>query len=802
MMITPEQNQTTIAQHAAAAKLQAGPLCDIGTRISKQFDEVPCKGTTTDYDADLKHCKIQCDNGDEEEMDKNDMNTHKIEDETEPCSGLPPSHHTHKETLQLEMTLDMFGPSTTVTIPVTNNQHLGFTFHKGKPSPTIEICKGRTPADSTRHWQSRFRHGTMRAINGVHTFTIRQFEEEIDNIQKQNKRQCHMTIAHEEVKNLHTAEGVPQSHFDQLNAIAHHLHAVKNNTESWTSSQPCPVEEDAAHCATINGTLPVKLTRRIVMKQPDWDLWEQSEFKQHDACKAQNMFGEPIPPPQPTTDKTGKRIEATMLPFVWTCLHKDGNKQKARGTCNGGKQCGKAVTLAHTHASCVEQPAARLFHALAALEGMTIPGADASNAFAEAPAPVSPLHMKIDEQFNNWWTKHKGRKPLPKGWVLPVKHALQGHLESPRLWEMHVNKTLKKLNFKNATHERNMHSTTIKGHKVLFLQEVDNFSAACTEESTCPEVIKETGKHLSVPLHLLGRREKFNGVDASQTQDYVKMSCQTHPNKVLDNHQWQKTTTQHNPVPMRDESECQTELETATPPTPAEARAPQKAHFNHRQAIGEATHAMVTCRPDMSHAVIKLSQHLINPLATHCQAVRHLFIHSALTKDQGMHYWQKTPREDLPHIPHDTAMTDTSRLLTFPDKTHDNVHSCVDSDWGDDKAHRRSATGMAHMMAGGVTACKSKFQATVALSSTEAEFTAAAEAGKTVLHLQSILQELGHTQHSPTTLHIDNQGALFMADVEQPTRRTRHMDTMNFTMQQWTKEECMTLEPILTENNA
>ena len=153
-------------------------------------------------------------------------------------------------------------------------------------------------------------------------------------------------------------------------------------------------------------------------------------------------------------------------------------------------------------------------------------------------------------------------------------------------------------------------------------------------------------------------------------------------------------------------------------------------------------------------------------------------------------------------MPHDTATTDTSQLLTFPDKTHNDVHSCVNSDWGDDKAHRRSVTGMAHMMAGGVMACKSKFQATVALSSTEAEFTAAAEAGKTILYLRSILQELGYNQHSPTTLYIDNRGALFMANAEQPTRRTRHMDTKNFAMQQWTKEEQMTLEPISTENNA
>ena len=106
------------------------------------------------------------------------------------------------------------------------------------------------------------------------------------------------------------------------------------------------------------------------------------------------------------------------------------------------------------------------------------------------------------------------------------------------------------------------------------------------------------------------------------------------------------------------------------------------------------------------------------------------------------------------------------------------------------------------MLAGGVTACESKFQATVALSSTKAEFTAAAKAGKTTLYLRSIPQELGYAQHTPTTLCIDDRGALFMANAEQPTRRTRHMDTKNFAMQHWTKEEHMMLKPIATQDNA
>ena len=102
--------------------------------------------------------------------------------------------------------------------------------------------------------------------------------------------------------------------------------------------------------------MPVKLTCTIVQQQPDWEQWEKSEFRQHDAYKAQDMFGQLMPPPKQYINS--KQLDITILPFVWTYLYKDGNIQKAQGTCNGCKRYGKAVTLAHTYASCIQQPAA------------------------------------------------------------------------------------------------------------------------------------------------------------------------------------------------------------------------------------------------------------------------------------------------------------------------------------------------------------------------------------------------------------------------------------------------------------
>ena len=114
------------------------------------------------------------------------------------------------------------------------------------------------------------------------------------------------------------------------------------------------------------------------------------------------MFRDPIPHPPPKKDKNETLTRPTILPFVWTYLFKDGTTPKARGTCNGGKRYGRAITMAHTYASCAEQPASRIFWSLAALNGMTVIGADVGNAFAESDPPADPLFMSIDDQIQRW----------------------------------------------------------------------------------------------------------------------------------------------------------------------------------------------------------------------------------------------------------------------------------------------------------------------------------------------------------------------------------------------------------------
>ena len=76
---------------------------------------------------------------------------------------------------------------------------------------------------------------------------------------------------------------------------------------------------------------------------------------------------------------------------------------------------------------------------------------------------------------------------------------------------------------------------------------------------------------------------------------------------------------------MRNDNVFQSALETAIPPAdPCKRKELQDAHFNYRQVIGEAIYAMVTCRPDISFAVIKLSQSSANPSEIHYKTAHQL----------------------------------------------------------------------------------------------------------------------------------------------------------------------------------
>ena len=106
---------------------------------------------------------------------------------------------------------------------------------------------------------------------------------------------------------------------------------------------------------------------------------------------------------------------------------------------------------------------------------------------------------------------------------------MQGHPESSRLWEKHIDSIIKDvLQFRPTTQEPCLYVGEIDGTRVLFLRQVDDFSVACQNARIADIVWDMLDSALSIPLKRMGLVTLFNGMDITQTRHYVKIHCTTY----------------------------------------------------------------------------------------------------------------------------------------------------------------------------------------------------------------------------------------------------------------------------------
>jgi hypothetical protein len=112
----------------------------------------------------------------------------------------------------------------------------------------------------------------------------------------------------------------------------------------------------------------------------------------------------------------------------------------------------------------------------------------------------------------------------------------------------------------------------------------------------------------------------------------------------------------------------------------------------------------------------------------------------------------------LPDLPLPTINSNAQDLLLDNRPEHEASIAVAygDSDWATCVKTRRSFSGICIQLAGGTIAYKTKFQPTVALSSTEAEFMAACDVGRMSLYIRSILWDLDIPQEAATIAFEDN----------------------------------------------
>lgn len=121
-----------------------------------------------------------------------------------------------------------------------------------------------------------------------------------------------------------------------------------------------------------------------------------------------------------------------------------------------------------------------------------------------------------------------------------------------------------------------------------------------------------------------------------------------------------------------------------------------------------------------------------------------------------------------------------------------------DSDYAGDLDSRRSTTGFVFKFRGSVLSWGSARQATVAMSTCEAEYIALAEAFKEGLWISRLLSKLGQNFDGGFIIYCDHRGAVALAANSGHHKRTKHIDVRYHAVREAVEAGPLSVQPIST----
>lgn len=170
----------------------------------------------------------------------------------------------------------------------------------------------------------------------------------------------------------------------------------------------------------------------------------------------------------------------------------------------------------------------------------------------------------------------------------------------------------------------------------------------------------------------------------------------------------------------------------------------------YRELVGGLIYlANATC-PDIAFAANTLSRFCSNPGRTHWQLAKRVLRYLKGTSHYGIRYV----------------------------KNGENLTAYKDSDWAGDIDDRKSCTGNIVVLANGPISWKSEKQASVALSTMEAEYAALVEVSREIVYLKRLLMHMGFEKYVKDSIRIycDNQSVIELSKNAVFHKQSKHID--------------------------
>jgi len=316
-----------------------------------------------------------------------------------------------------------------------------------------------------------------------------------------------------------------------------------------------------------------------------------------------------------------------------------------------------------------------------------------------------------------------------------------------------------------AGFEKSMWTVTIDGARILLETHIDDFVIACANRKILDGFrarLLDTfeGTYEGKLQHCLGC-EVTRDIDKGTT--YLS---QTHyAEEILHTYNFCNATPRFTPMQPSthlNKDDCDKN------PVP-------DFHRRYCGIVGRLGYDLVTMtRPDLAWAYSELSKYVQFPGKSHMLAAEHVLCYLQGTWNQTIRY----SRDSL--------------------ETPNVLWGWVDADWSGDTDTRRSHTGYILTMNAGPISWKSRLQDNVSLSTSEAEFVTASQAGQEAIYLRETLTDFGFSQTKATLLYEDNLACIAMSEILVRRKFSRHIDIRKYYVRELVLNGFFKLVPLRT----
>ncbi|QRW15624.1 Gag-Pol polyprotein/retrotransposon [Rhizoctonia solani] len=342
------------------------------------------------------------------------------------------------------------------------------------------------------------------------------------------------------------------------------------------------------------------------------------------------------------------------------------------------------------------------------------------------------LHGKIKEEI--YMEQPKGFEDNPVKYVWRLEKALYGLKQAARAFYSRLRKVLEQIGFTRCNSNHAVFHRQNKNNIAFIVAHVDDMLLIGKPCTFLEEIKSEMAKVFE--LVNLGEPKMFAGVS-------IRRDCNARTLKILQERYIEEVLKRFD---MNDCKPSNTPM--AESPNLPKLNSPTVDQALYQRGIGLLMYAMVQTRPDIAYATGLLAQHSANPGHEHWNAFRRTLRYLKGTKDLGIVYKKLKGSE---------------------------LTGYIDADYAGDPNTSQSTTGWTFMIGGASIAWSSRKQPTISLSSTEAEYVAAASATRKLIWLRQFLSELDLLPEGPTTLLTNNQSSMALAKNPINHQCTKHI---------------------------